>query len=97
MAIKITARARDWLQKKGGVVTVRLSPRHGCCGGSAEIAVAEARTPDEPEGFTRIEFDGVTLYIEPTLVDQGLQINVEGFLGLRHLFVEGTSPTRSKE
>lgn len=97
MAIEVTARAREWLRKKGGVATVRLSPRQGCCGGRADIAVAEARSPDEPERFTRLELEGVTLHIDPTLVDQGLRIDVEGFLGLKHLFVEGVSPTRSKE
>ncbi|MFC2991480.1 CC/Se motif family (seleno)protein [Halomonas tibetensis] len=97
MTIEVTARARAWLKKKGGVATVRLSTRHGCCGGSADIAVAEARRPDEPERYTRLELEGVTLHIDPTLIDQGLRINVEGFLGLKHLFVEGASPSRSKE
>ncbi|MGJ7460708.1 CC/Se motif family (seleno)protein [Halomonas sp. MA07-2] len=97
MAIEITARTREWLKKKGGVATVRLSTRHGCCGGSADIAVAEARTPDEPGSYKRLELDDVTLYIDPTLVDQGLKVDIEGFLGLRYLMVEGVSPTRSKE
>ncbi|MDZ7852447.1 MAG: CC/Se motif family (seleno)protein [Halomonas sp.] len=97
MAINVTEPASEWLLKKGGVATVRLSPRHGCCGGSADIAVAEAHMPDDPERFTRLEFDGMTLYIDPTLVDQRLTLDVEGFLGLKHLFVEGASPTRSKE
>jgi hypothetical protein len=97
VAIEVTARAREWLQKKGGVATVRLSPRHGCCGGGADIAVAEARAPDVPERYIRLEFEDVTLHIDPTLVDQGLRVDVEGFLGLRYLFVEGISLTRSKE
>ena len=33
MAIAISRRAREFIQRKGGVVTVRLAPRHGCCGG----------------------------------------------------------------
>lgn len=97
MAIEVSDRAREWLKRKGGVATVRLSPRHGCCGGEADIAVAEARTPDAPERYTRLERDGLVLYIDPKLLDQGLRLDVEGFLGLRHLFVEGASPTRSKE
>lgn len=97
MAIEVTPRAREWLRNKGGVATVRLSPRHGCCGGGADIAVAEARAPDEPERYTRLEFEEVTLHIDPTLVDQGLRVDVEGFLGLRYLFVEGASPTRARE
>ncbi|MBE0489351.1 MAG: hypothetical protein IBX53_09745 [Halomonas sp.] len=94
MAIEVTEQAREWLKRKGGIATVRLSPRHGCCGGGAELAVAEARTPDEPERYTRLDLDGVTLHIDPTLVDQGLRVDVEGFLGLRHLFVEGVPLSR---
>ncbi|MBF7053861.1 MULTISPECIES: CC/Se motif family (seleno)protein [unclassified Halomonas] len=97
MAIEVSERAREWLKKKGGVATVRLSPRHGCCGGGADIAVAETRAPDIPERYTRLERDGLVLYIDPKLLDQGLRLDVEGFLGLSHLFVEGASPTRSKE
>ncbi|TLF52542.1 hypothetical protein FEI13_04380 [Halomonas urmiana] len=97
MAIEVSDRAREWLKRKGGVVTVRLSPRHGCCGGGADIAVAEARAPDVPEHYTRLDLDGVIVHIDPSLLDQGLRLDVEGFLGLGHLFVEGASPTRSKE
>lgn len=97
MAIEVTPRAREWLRNKGGVATVRLSPRHGCCGGGADIAVAEARAPDEPERYTRLEFDDVTLHIDPSMVDRGLRVDVEGFLGLKHLFVEGASLTRARE
>lgn len=39
MAIEVTPAARAWLERKGSVLTVRLSPRHGCCGGGADIAV----------------------------------------------------------
>lgn len=97
MTIEVTTRARDWLRKKGSVATVRLSPRHGCCGGRADIAVAEARPPDWPERYVRLELEDVTLHVDPMLADQGLTIDVEGFLGLKHLMVEGASPTRSKE
>ncbi|CAM3466348.1 CC/Se motif family (seleno)protein [Halomonas lysinitropha] len=94
MTIEVTPRAREWLNKKGGVATVRLSPRRGCCGGRADIAVAEARPPDSPERYVRLEFEDMTLYVDPTLVDQGLTLDAEGFLGLKHLFVEGAPLTR---
>lgn len=90
MAIEVSDRARAWLKTKGGMATVRLSPRHGCCGGGADIAVAEARAPETPERYARLDLDGVTVHIDPALVDQGLRLDVEGFLGLRHLFVEGS-------
>ncbi|PRY71996.1 CC/Se motif family (seleno)protein [Halomonas ventosae] len=83
MAIEVSDRAREWLKRKGGVVTLCYSPRHGCCGGRVNIAVAEVRAPDAPERYTRLECDGVVLYIDPTLLDHGLRLDVEGFLGLR--------------
>ncbi|RDB43744.1 hypothetical protein DU490_06115 [Halomonas sp. DQ26W] len=79
------------------MATVRLSPRYGCCGGGADIVVAEARRPDEPSIYTKIETGKVVLYVEPTLVDETLILDVEGFLGFRSLFVDGASPTRFKE
>ncbi|MGM0985596.1 MAG: CC/Se motif family (seleno)protein [Pseudomonadota bacterium] len=94
MAIEVTPRAREWLKRKGGVATVRLSPRHGCCGGGADIAVAEARAPEFPERYTHLEHDGVVLYIAPMLLDRGLRLDVEGFLGLRYLFVDGVALSR---
>ncbi|MWJ27042.1 hypothetical protein GPM19_02290 [Halomonas sp. ZH2S] len=97
MAIKVSDRAREWLKSKGGVATVRLSPRHGCCGGGADITVAEARVPDAPERYTCVEQEEVTLHIDPALVDQDLRLDVEGFMGMKKLFVEGASPTRSKQ
>lgn len=89
MTIEVTLRAREWLRKKGSVATVRLSPRRGCCGGGAYIAVAEARPPEFPERYACLELEDLTLHIDPTLLDQGLTIDAEGFLGLKHLFVEG--------
>jgi len=94
MTIEISDRARAWLRQKGGVATLRPSPRHGCCGGRADIAVAEVGAPDAPERYRHLEFAGITLYIDPRLADQSLTLDVEGFLGFRALFVEGASPSR---
>ncbi|WP_205599103.1 CC/Se motif family (seleno)protein [Halomonas faecis] len=92
MAIEVTAAARAWLVSKGGVATVRLSPRHGCCGGGVDIAVAEARTPNDPKIYKQLTQDGLTLFIEPSLADQGLVIDASSLLGFTSLFVEGASP-----
>lgn len=94
MAIEVSDRAREWLSKKGGVATVRLSPRHGCCGGRTDIAVADARAPEVPERYARLGCNGLVLYIDPRLVDQDLSLDIEGFLGLRHLFVDGAPLSR---
>ncbi|MDR5898540.1 CC/Se motif family (seleno)protein [Halomonas vilamensis] len=89
--IHISPDAAAFIHEKGGVLTVRLSPRHGCCGGIASLAVAEARPPNAPEHFTRDERDGLTLYIAPELEEEGLKVDVEGFWKLRRLYVDGAA------
>lgn len=46
--IDVSDAAKAFIKQHGGVVTVRLSPRHGCCGGLANVAVAEASSPNDP-------------------------------------------------
>ncbi|MCL7930281.1 CC/Se motif family (seleno)protein [Halomonas llamarensis] len=89
--IHISPSAAAFIHEKGGVLTVRLSPRHGCCGGIASLAVAEARPPDAPAHFTHYEHDGLSLYIAPELEEEGLKVEVEGFWKLRQLYVDGTT------
>ncbi|MEA2119353.1 CC/Se motif family (seleno)protein [Halovibrio sp. HP20-50] len=85
--IDISSDALDFIKQQGGVVTVRLSPRYGCCGGSANVAVAEATSPADPSLYQRHCAQAITLFIESALADQGLCIDVEGFWKLRHLYV----------
>ncbi|MGS2743997.1 CC/Se motif family (seleno)protein [Halomonas sp. LS-001] len=90
-AIDISQAAAEYIREKGGVLTVRLSPRHGCCGGVASLAIAEARTPDNIQAFTCHKQDGIKLYLTPELVDEGLRVDIEGWWKLRHLYVEGAA------
>ncbi|MDR5891823.1 CC/Se motif family (seleno)protein [Halomonas mongoliensis] len=94
MGIAISRRAREFIQRKGGAVTVRLSPRHGCCGGMASLAVADAVAPDDPSRYRRIEQDGLTLFIAPELADEGLIVDLEGWGIFRHLYVDGAPLSR---
>ncbi|WP_404297985.1 CC/Se motif family (seleno)protein [Halomonas sp.] len=89
MAIEISDRAREWVLVQGGVLTVRLSPRHGCCGGTASLAVAEAVAPGDPGAYRRVDRKGVILFIAPELVDEGLRVGLEGWWKFRHLYVDG--------
>lgn len=94
MGIAISRRAREFIKRKGGAVTVRLSPRHGCCGGMASLAVADAIAPDDPQAYRRVEQDGLILFIAPELADEGLIIDVEGWGLFRHLYVDGAPLSR---
>lgn len=88
--IDINSNALDFIKQQGGVVTIRLSPKHGCCGGLTNVAVAEANTPADPSRYQRHRYQNITLFIDPTLAGQGLSVNVEGWWKLRHLYVDGS-------
>lgn len=87
--IEIGNNALDFIKQRGGVVTVRLSPKHGCCGGLANVAVAEASAPADPSLYQRHRDEDITLFIAQELAYQGLRVDVEGFWKLRHLYVDG--------
>ncbi|RUR33910.1 hypothetical protein ELY33_01345 [Vreelandella andesensis] len=89
--IDIDSNAVAFIKQQGGVVTVRLSPRHVCCGGIANLAVAEARLPDNTQHFQHHIQDDISVYITPDLAAQGLRIGVEGWWKLRHLYVDGAA------
>ncbi|MGE6607316.1 CC/Se motif family (seleno)protein [Halomonas sp. NPDC076908] len=61
--IDIDNNALAFIKENGGAITVRLSPRHGCCGGSTNITVAEAHQPDNAKQFQRYVQNDVTVYI----------------------------------
>lgn len=88
--IDISSDALDFIKQQGGVVTVRLSPKHGCCGGLANVTVAEANQPANSSLYQDYHYQDITLFIDPTLVGQGLSVNVEGWWRLRHLYVDGS-------
>ena len=92
--IEIEEKAAAFIKQQGGVVTVRFSPRHGCCGGTSRIAIAETSTPKETSTFECHQMEETTLWIAPELTYQGLRLRVEGWWKLRRLFVDG-APLRA--
>ncbi|MEH6643397.1 CC/Se motif family (seleno)protein [Vreelandella glaciei] len=90
--IDVSDAAKAFIKQQGGVVTVRLSPRHGCCGGLANVAVAEANAPKDPSLYQRHSDEDITLFIATELAYQGLRVDVEGIWKLRHLYVDGSYP-----
>ncbi len=62
---RLTPEARDWLE--GRAVTLSASVRHGCCGGHADVPVAEAGPPDDPQRYRRDVVDGVEIYVDERL------------------------------
>jgi len=91
--IRITPEARHWLEQRSGEVIVRPSPRHGCCGGMAEVPVAEARRPKQPEDYDVFHVDGMRVYLARTLEVAGpIELRLETLMGFGRLFVEVDLP-----
>lgn len=93
--VALTDAARDWVERHGGVLTLRAMPQHGCCGGHAAVPVAEARTPEARDDYDVIALDGVTVYRSRALGAGPYRVDLEGFWRWRRLTVEGAiSPWR---
>ncbi|WP_019571766.1 CC/Se motif family (seleno)protein [Thioalkalivibrio sp. ALMg3] len=88
-AVTLTDAARDWLAGQGGEVTLRLSTRHGCCGGQAAVPVAEPGAPRNADGYTVREIDGVRVFVADDLGAGPYRIDGEGLFRWRRLVVEG--------
>ncbi|MCC5809606.1 MAG: hypothetical protein JJU06_04455 [Ectothiorhodospiraceae bacterium] len=98
MVIRFSPEARQWLQGRHAAVTVRVSTRHGCCGGAAGVPVVEPGLPEKPSAYRQLGVDGITVYLAPELEsNDAYTIRVEGFLGLKRLFVDGATLSSGKE
>jgi hypothetical protein len=86
--IRISMAAREWIHLHGGVLTVRIASRHGCCGGRAGVPVAEARTPDEPNGFEEENMVGIRTFVPRDLLKVPMTVHLDGFGHWQRLSVE---------
>lgn len=84
----LTASAHAYLA--GRPVHVRSSPRHGCCGGTASVPVAELGVPEDLDGVECFEVSGIEIYVDRGLgVDGSWTIDTDGFARWRRLVVLG--------
>ena len=65
MNLTVSARARRHLTDRA--LVLRPVHRNGCCGGSADVPVAETGPPDDPAAFDRLEVDGIDVYLDRRL------------------------------
>ena len=90
--VDLGAGLRDYLAGHGGAVTVRGATRHGCCGGTVLVPVADAGPPQDDQVHTLVERDGVRVFVERRLLSGAptrLRIGVEGLGRWRRLWLEG--------
>lgn len=96
--LRITEAAREWLIANGGMLTLRAATRHGCCGGSAGVPVAEARMPDDPAALEYSDEAGLRIWREHGLADAAMLVDIDGFGRWQRLVVEGpVQAPRSKQ
>ncbi len=91
--VRIDPAAREHIARAGGAVTLRGSRRHGCCGGTAFVPVAEEGPPDEASAYWSAEVNGITVFIREDMEigSAPLVIGLDELWGLRRLRVEGSA------
>jgi hypothetical protein len=93
VSLTITPEARAYLiENYAAAVTLRASPRHGCCGGTVLLPVVEPGAPEDTERWASIEVDGVQVYVEAGIeIPDGalIQIGVDRFFKWHRLWIEG--------
>jgi hypothetical protein len=75
----------------GHPLVLRLSPRHGCCGGQALVPVAEVGPPAEPDRYRVIDDGPVTCFVDRRLGAEaaGWRVDAVGLGRWRRLQLEG--------
>jgi len=75
----------------GRPLLLRVSPRHGCCGGHALLPVAEVGSPDDPDAYRTETIDGVTYFVDPRLGEDlgNWTIDASGIERWKRLHIDG--------
>jgi hypothetical protein len=90
VTLRITDRAVEHLA--GRPLVLRASPRHGCCGGSAAVPVAEVGPPADPEGYLPAQVGDVEVHVDPLLGPTGSWVvDVDGLWRWARLRVDGAA------
>jgi len=98
--VRLTPAARRWIYEHGGAFTLRHSLRHGCCGGTALVPIAQIGEPQDPEQYVQETIDDIRIYRSPSLnIKQAASIVVElaGLWRWRRLVVTGLEITTSDQ
>jgi hypothetical protein len=93
LKFKIDADALAYLMEHhNGELMLRTSPRHGCCGGTVMLPVLEPGAPQDSQGWTIQEHQGLRLYIEAGVdftPETAVHIGIDRFLKWHKLWIEG--------
>ncbi|MDT7858390.1 CC/Se motif family (seleno)protein [Rubrivirga sp. S365] len=94
--VELTPEAAAFVRQRGGALTLRRAPRHGCCGGTVHLAVAEAVAPPDGAEWRDLDTPGgpVRLFLDPDVLEDVLEggplrVGLDRLFGLAALYVEG--------
>ncbi|WP_263788783.1 CC/Se motif family (seleno)protein [Salinibacter grassmerensis] len=80
--------------EKGGVLTIRTRPQHGCCGGRVDRATVSTEPPGDPEPYVQTEQDGVTVYVHrsfASLDGEPIRVGLDQLWIWQSLYVKAAS------
>ena len=92
--LSIDEEAVDYAREEGGVLTIRPSPRHGCCGGRVDLATVGTEPPADLEAYVETERQGLTTYVHRSFVslsDAPLHVGLDRLWLWSALYVEGAT------
>ncbi len=90
-SIDVTPEAAAFIREKGGSVVLRSTVKLGCCGGRAELVMAEIGEPRSDDDFEHRHIDGLSLHAERGLIDDlgiPIRIGLDQMFRMRTLYVE---------
>ena len=94
--IRLTPEAYQWAIDRGEAITLRHSVRHGCCGGSTRVPIAEVGVPNDPTEYVEETVDGIRIYRQSSLGSSDgsvITIDLAGLWRWRRLVVTGSHIT----
>lgn len=92
--LSIDEEAAAYAREQGGVLTIRPSPRHGCCGGRVDLATVSTEPPADREAYVETERQGLTVYVHKSFVslnDAPLHVGLDRLWLWSALYVEAAS------
>ncbi|WP_263834751.1 CC/Se motif family (seleno)protein [Salinibacter sp.] len=94
LELSIDEEAVTYAREQGGVLMIRPSPRHGCCGGRVDLATVGTEPPADPEAYLETEQQGLTVYVHTSfmsLSDTPLHVGLDRLWLWSSLYVEGAA------
>ncbi len=69
LALTIDDKAAAHVRERGGVLTIRTRPQHGCCGGRVDRATVSTEPPEDVDAYAQIKKEGLRMYVHRGLAN----------------------------